>query len=194
MTLGVTHNSEQAMLDDFAYLLTQVDVLWSYNGYSFDMPYLMARADVTDSALKFISPFKKNTLFQTYHKTQWLADPKNGFKLFDLPGWWHLDQLKLVRKKEIEIKKSAKLKSVAVEVLGNSDEAKKLDLPATEIRAAWVRTLSCDDSAHERECVGSWIPSDALKSWCPTSSAIPACCHASPRNATCSSTVWKRCV
>lgn len=136
--LGVTHSNEKEMLDDFAYLLTQVDVLYSYNGNLYDVPYLMGRADVTKSQLRHLSPIRKHDIFQTYHRRKWLLDPKKGVSAFDLPGWWHIDLYRLVMRKEIEAKLGNKLKQVLAHLFPDSSDLQKIDVKAQDIRPLFL--------------------------------------------------------
>jgi DNA polymerase elongation subunit (family B) len=155
LALGKTHSTVADLLNDLWYLLGQYDVVEDYNGMSYDFPYCLAQAYLYGKDCDFnrLSAFKGHRLFTERDYDRWLEIGSNqAARNFLIPGLIHLDILKMIKKNDLEVKGSKKLKNAAPQLLKHyknmrgqgteikaaDDLKKKIDLPYEMIRPTWL--------------------------------------------------------
>jgi DNA polymerase elongation subunit (family B) len=140
--LGLNYSSEREMLDDFYDFLTSIRGILTWNGMTFDIPYLIIRAYMCGSKLIYLSLLKDHCIFdhRMFEKQAARAQAKEDEKTkndvrkaksklnsstfakdlssnftIDLTGMYHIDCL--LRERARKKRKSYKLDAVAKDEL-----------------------------------------------------------------------------
>ena len=135
--LGITHSSVQDMMDDVGSIFEQCDVVCTYNGMKYDMPYAIIQSHLHGSNLVNLTCFKNHTLFNEKDLEGWKNEGMDGARSVLIPGLMQIDLCLMAKKNELGmIQGSKSLANVVKNKLANyvpkdprlqnlSDEAKE---------------------------------------------------------------------